>query len=238
MVGMDSPLQFLEDKLRHFLEDYADRVGEKTPLSLLSHELMSVMQHNLIRNNAGTFIAPGAYSIHINPSTIENWDLTSEWKDLLIHALKAVAVEEEIIFDSPVSIEFKKDAEIQSGALKVVTLSQPVSLEDTVSVPVPKQQKSRESYAVLRIGETTLFILNKPVINIGRRSDNQLVLSDPRVSRRHAQIRLSSGKYLLCDLNSTGGTFVNGEQIGQRFLQPGDVISLSGFAMIFALESE
>lgn len=235
---MDSPLQFLEDKLQHFLEDYADRIGEKAPLSLLSHELVSVMQQNLVQNNAGSYIAPGVYSIHIHPSTLEKWNLTDEWKEKLINAIKETALEEEIIFDSSVSVEFVKDSAIQSGDLKVVTSSQTSPIDDTIAIPISRESKPRERNGILRIGENTSFILNKPVINIGRRSDNHLILTDPRVSRRHAQIRHSSGNYLLCDLNSTGGTFVNGERIGQRILKYGDVISLSGFTMIFALESE
>ena len=235
---MDSPLQFLEDKLRHFLEGYADRVGAKAPLSQLSHKLMSTMQRNLVRNTTGTLIAPGAYSIHINPSTLESWNLTNEWKEKLIDVLEAIAVEEEIFFESPLSVEFIKDSEIQSGDLEVMISTQPTVLDDTVSIPVSKQTKQRDKNALLKIGESTSFILSKPVINIGRRSDNHLILSDPRVSRKHVQIRLSDGKYLLCDLNSTGGTFVNGERIAQRILQIGDVISLSGFTMIFMMESD
>ena len=76
------------------------------------------MQRNLVLNNAGSLIAPGAYSIHINPSTLESWNLTNEWKEKLIDVLEAIAVEEEIIFESPVSIEFIKDSEIQSGISK------------------------------------------------------------------------------------------------------------------------
>jgi hypothetical protein len=235
---MDSPLQFLEDKLRHFLEGSADRIGGKAPISQLSHELISAMQHHLTRDNSGSYIAPGAYSIHINPSTIEIWDLADEWKEKLIHALKAIAMEEEIVFDSPVSIEFEKDDSVQSGTLEVMTLKKSAVLEDTVSIPIARPPKHREKNALLKIGESTSFLLTKPVINIGRRSDNHLILSDPRVSRKHVQIRLSNGKYLLCDLNSTGGTFVNGERIAQRILQVGDVISLSGFTMIFTMESD
>jgi pSer/pThr/pTyr-binding forkhead associated (FHA) protein len=71
------------------------------------------------------------------------------------------------------------------------------------------------------------------VINIGRRPDNQLVINDSRVSRIHAQLRAINGLYIIFDLDTTGGTFVNGQKINQCTLYPGDVISLAGVPLIF-----
>jgi len=62
------------------------------------------------------------------------------------------------------------------------------------------------------------------------------VLSDPRVSRKHAQLRSSKGSYVIFDLNSTGGTYVNGKRITQQVLKPGDVISLAGVPIIYGEE--
>ena len=78
-----------------------------------------------------------------------------------------------------------------------------------------------------------VFALTEPVVNIGRRLDNTLVIDDPRVSRNHAQIRAIKGRFVLFDLNSTGGTFVNGQRANQSVLYPGDVISLAGVSLIF-----
>ncbi len=77
------------------------------------------------------------------------------------------------------------------------------------------------------------FPLSLPVINIGRRLDNHLVLDDPHVSRTHAQLRSQRGKFVLVDLNSTGGTRVNGNVIRQHTLRPGDVITISGIELIY-----
>ncbi len=53
------------------------------------------------------------------------------------------------------------------------------------------------------------------------------------VSRAHAQLRLVKDHFVLFDLNSSGGTFVNGERTNQSVLYPGDVISLAGITLIF-----
>jgi pSer/pThr/pTyr-binding forkhead associated (FHA) protein len=67
--------------------------------------------------------------------------------------------------------------------------------------------------------------------------ENQLVIDDPRVSRNHAQLRAIKGRFVLFDLNSTGGTFVNGQRTSQTVLYPGDVISLAGVALIFGQDN-
>jgi len=62
------------------------------------------------------------------------------------------------------------------------------------------------------------------------------VINDRRVSRQHAQIRAINGNFVLFDLNSSGGTFVNGDRINQRGLHPGDVISLAGVPLVYGQE--
>jgi pSer/pThr/pTyr-binding forkhead associated (FHA) protein len=75
--------------------------------------------------------------------------------------------------------------------------------------------------------------LTQPVLTIGRRLDNQIILDDTRVSRVHAQIRQRYGRWVLYDLGSRGGTQVNGEPIVEYVLRPGDVISLAGMTLIY-----
>jgi pSer/pThr/pTyr-binding forkhead associated (FHA) protein len=79
--------------------------------------------------------------------------------------------------------------------------------------------------------------LREAVVNIGRRLENHIVIDDPRISRNHAQLRAIKGRFVLFDLNSTGGTFVNGQRTTQTVLYPGDVISLAGVALIFGQDN-
>jgi pSer/pThr/pTyr-binding forkhead associated (FHA) protein len=78
-----------------------------------------------------------------------------------------------------------------------------------------------------------IYPLVKAIINIGRRMENDLVIDDPRVSRTHAQLRGIQGHYVLFDLSSTGGTFVNGSRIRETIIYPNDTISLGGFTLTF-----
>ena len=80
-----------------------------------------------------------------------------------------------------------------------------------------------------------IYPVVKAVTNIGRRLENDLVIDDPRVSRRHAQLRAIEGKghFVLLDLNSTRGTFMNGNRITQSILYPKDIISIGGVTLTF-----
>jgi phosphoserine phosphatase RsbU/P len=74
----------------------------------------------------------------------------------------------------------------------------------------------------------------KPEFTIGRQSDNDLVLFESRVSRRHARIVKTPQGYVLEDTGSRHGTYVNGAQVTSCLLKSGDQINL-GIAETYAL---
>lgn len=87
--------------------------------------------------------------------------------------------------------------------------------------------------AYLIIEGTKAIAIDQPLITIGRQNDNTVVIDDPRVSRHHAQLRLINGRFVLFDIGSSGGIFLNGRKVGQSVLYPGDVISLAGVDILF-----
>ena len=87
------------------------------------------------------------------------------------------------------------------------------------------------------IVNSEVFPLNKELMNIGRKLDNHVVIHDTRVSRNHAQIRIVEGQFVILDLNSTGGTLVNGQKITKSVLYSGDSISLAGVTLKFVQDT-
>jgi DNA-binding response OmpR family regulator len=70
--------------------------------------------------------------------------------------------------------------------------------------------------------------IDQPELIIGRDEDCEVVIPERQVSRQHARIRQERGKYVLEDLDSKNGTFVNGQQIdGPHSLQDGDEIQIA-----------
>lgn len=81
---------------------------------------------------------------------------------------------------------------------------------------------------IMRTGPTpgATFTLEGDQLNIGRDSSNDITINDAEVSRRHARLTFQGGKYVLEDLGSTNGTFVNGQRLaGPRVLKAGEVVS-------------
>jgi predicted component of type VI protein secretion system len=81
---------------------------------------------------------------------------------------------------------------------------------------------------IMRQGPTpgAIFTLEGDQLNIGRDSTNEVTINDAEISRRHARLTFQGGKYVLEDLGSTNGTFVNGQRLaGPRVLKAGEVVS-------------
>ena len=79
-------------------------------------------------------------------------------------------------------------------------------------------------------------IINKPSFSIGRRSSNDLVLAGTGISREHAEIIETGGRYTLRDRGSQSGTLLNGVQVTERSLVHGDRIGIgraSGVELVF-----
>ncbi|WP_026370997.1 FhaA domain-containing protein [Kallotenue papyrolyticum] len=78
------------------------------------------------------------------------------------------------------------------------------------------------------------FPLEANLVTLGRGLNNDIVLEDPRISRQHAQIRYRSRRFLISDLGSTNGTYVNGVPVStEQVLRDGDIVSLGGLELIF-----
>lgn len=75
--------------------------------------------------------------------------------------------------------------------------------------------------------------LDRPVIRIGRRVDNDIVLDSAAVSRQHAQIRWRQSQFILHNVSSRGRTAVNGVPVEEHVLRPGDVIALSDVLLVY-----
>lgn len=73
-----------------------------------------------------------------------------------------------------------------------------------------------------------------PVVNIGRADYNDLVFPDESVSTAHAKLQRREGVWVLVDLDSTNGTFIDGDQIkGEAPLAPGANVRFGEIGTVF-----
>ena len=66
---------------------------------------------------------------------------------------------------------------------------------------------------------------------IGRVEDNTLSIVEPSVSSHHCEVLLRGSEVVVRDLNSTNGTFINGEKVSESPLKPGQILRLGQIEM-------
>jgi len=231
-------LETLEANLKSLIEDRLMKfIPGGKPEDQISLKLASVMYSQIKTQKDNCNLAPNVYVIVANPANISKWRQESGLLDELANALESAGREAGFVFTSKPTLSTSADISIAENDVRVYASFSLGDITETHGMQLEGGEKSLEadkshnSFLILHGSE--IISIDQSVINIGRRLDNHIVIDDPRISRNHAQIREIKGRYVVFDLNSTGGTFVNGDRINQSVLYPGDVISLAGVTLIY-----
>jgi hypothetical protein len=206
---------------------------------LIIQKLAAAVQSNLTVLDNDTQLAPNVYTLIVHPQAATRWQNT-DLLSTLLQAIQTAGQESGLRFASPPTITITTDDSLSAEDARVMASNRVEPMTDTKGPPIENdgvEEDAMPENAFLIIEGVKVFPLKLPVVNIGRRLDNQLVIDDPRVSRNHSQLRTIKGRFVLFDLNSTGGSFVNGQRTSQSVLYPGDVISLAGVALIFGQDN-
>jgi pSer/pThr/pTyr-binding forkhead associated (FHA) protein len=209
---------------------------------LVIQKLASSMKNNLVEDAEGNKLVPNVFTLVINPKSVERWQQPN-LLEAMINSLKIVGEEAGLKFSTPPTISIVQSSQQQESVVDVVASYQLEAAADTRGMTPTNERSGNEENgsfpqnAFLIVDGVKVFPLIESVVNIGRRLDNQLVIDDPRVSRNHAQLRAIKGRFVIFDLNSTGGTFVNGQRTSQSVMYPGDVISLAGMPLVFGQDN-
>jgi hypothetical protein len=179
---------------------------------------------------------PSEFILVVHPTRLEIWKQDALLMEGLTKIIRLVASEMGLKYSSAPTILLSTDPLLDIDGMDV-RINNPDHLMETQNMAANGEDTPVKS-AFLIIDGTNIHTLDQSVTNIGRRMDNHLVVDDPRVSRYHAQIRYVRNHFLIFDLNSTGGTFVNGQRTTQSILYPGDVISLAGLPIVFGQDNQ
>jgi two-component system, cell cycle response regulator len=101
-----------------------------------------------------------------------------------------------------------------------------VNLADLRAAP---SSANRDRHLLVRIHGSDLgqiFVLKDHALRIGRHPGSEVWLTDNGISRRHAELVFEGGTYVIEDLKSANGTFVQGERVTRRELKDGDLVQL------------
>lgn len=240
---MKLKLEQLEAQLQKLVEDQLAGIlpGLKLEDRVIQH-LATALRENIIQQKDDYPLAPNVFTLIVATETSPMWkeqQTIDTLKNIILTAGRDVGLK----FVGQPIITITTDDGYSEDEVRVVASHklEPVSetqgiQNSTLSGDLDEGAGIPEN-AFLIIEGIKVHPLNESVVNIGRRLENQLVVDDPRVSRNHAQLRAIKGRFVLFDLNSTGGTFVNGQRTSQTVLYPGDVISLAGVALIFGQDN-
>ena len=77
------------------------------------------------------------------------------------------------------------------------------------------------------------FLLDIPTTSAGRHPDSDIFLDDVTVSRRHAEFRRDAGEFVVVDVGSLNGTYVNREPVDTAVLANGDEVQIGKFRLVF-----
>jgi pSer/pThr/pTyr-binding forkhead associated (FHA) protein len=77
------------------------------------------------------------------------------------------------------------------------------------------------------------FLLDQPTTSAGRHPESDIFLDDVTVSRRHAEFRREGGEFVVVDVGSLNGTYVNREPVDTAVLAGGDEVQIGKFRLVF-----
>jgi Protein of unknown function (DUF3662)/FHA domain len=250
-----SVLRTLETKLAGLVEGTFSRAfkSEVRPVEI-ARKLAKEMDEHRVQSLSRTY-APNEYVVWLSPDDRAQFEGYEDElrRELGGYLLEHARRERVSLVTRPV-IEFRTDERLRLGEFGIqARLVRPPEREeeppsqgdhghtmvytvsDRLAEPL-REPDPRRRTARLRLGERTELLGSNGAV-LGRSREADLVIDDPNVSRRHAEVRPSGGSWIVRDLGSTNGVKVNGRRIeGPQSLKPGDEIVLGTAHVTFELE--
>lgn len=239
---MRSIFEKIEKQLQNLIESRIqifpwNSLQKSVAISII-HELRDELIKAIDKNEP----LPNIYSISVHPEIYTNLSSDQQWIQEIQKTLSESAEEYDSFFTGEISIEFFADPEIlKLNEYRINSYSVVNEIEKTAVLKTNqnvRENKIIRSDAYLLLPNKDIFPLTIAITQIGRKNDNHLIIDDPIISRNHAQIRNINGNFVIFDLNSTSGTFINGIRIKQALLRAGDVISIASFPLVYGEETD
>jgi hypothetical protein len=205
-------LQQFERRLERLVEGVFARAfrSQLRPVEL-GRRLTREMDQSHTVGVRGSLVAPNAFHIALSPT---DRDAFSSFEDALVRELAEAAREhardERYRFLGPVEVDLVTDDSLTTGRFLVAS--------EVRAAPGGGPTGS------LLLSDGTRIPVGDDPVAIGRLPECEITLSDPNVSRRHAEVRRQDDDIVVVDLGSTNGTRVNGAGITTHSLVDGDEI--------------
>ena len=212
-----------------------------TPLQL-GRQLLQVVNTQQETDSQGRRVIPNSYLIELSPHDREGFaDLEGSLLQELTASLREYIGQEGFHVEGKARVALHTDADLRKG--KFTITSKNVNQDGAATPPVATSAPTLTVVdggpafdgppAVLTLPTGQRIELHEGHY-IGRHLENDIVLNDTNVSRRHAEFVCAAGEVVVRDMGSTNGTKVNGVVVnGEQLLQHGDVINFGSAQVTF-----
>ena len=249
-----SVLRSLERTISGVVEGTFGRLfrSEVRPVELARKLVREMGEHQTV-SLSRTYV-PNEYVVYLSPADRARYEgVEREVGDELCAHLLEHARRERLALLARPTVEFETDDRLRLGEFGIqARLVRPqddgpaaqaehghtmvYSTAERVRGPVEANQPARSAKALL-LAEGRRQVVPPGGAVIGRSQECEVVLSDPNVSRRHAEVRPGDGGWTVRDLGSTNGVRVNGRPPAEaQPLSSGDVLVLGTAELVFQVE--
>jgi hypothetical protein len=255
-----SMLRNLEAKLGGLVEGAFGRAFRTSVQPVeLAHKLAKEMEDNQMASVSRVYV-PNHYRIFLSPQDREQFAsyepaLRKELSDYLLEHAR----QESFSLSTRPQVEFHTDERLDLGefGIQAQLLASPEEERQEPQgpeTPAPSAgdfghtmvySPSREARRLdpvddrrqaLLVGSGRRNVLSGSRVVIGRSREADIVLQDPNISRRHAELRRDEEGWQIVDLGSTNGIKVNGRRVDRQPLSPGDEITIGVTDLTFELD--
>lgn len=240
---IDEQLARFEASLERLVESaFASFLGKRIRAQDIALQLARAMEGYArpAFSNDKRPVAPDVYIIRLSPQLhAQIIGRIGELQRVFSQHMVTLAGQAGYRLENVPTIQFEINPLLERAALEVSAQHaerRPNSTQHMQKVSLGEVKPPENLAATLLINARRVVRLDSAVMNIGRGHDNDVILDDPYVSRHHLQIRFRFGDYLLFDVDSQGGTRVNGVLVKEHRLCSGDVIELGESHLLFMYE--
>jgi hypothetical protein len=253
-----SVLRNLEAKLGGLVEGAFGRAFKSRVQPVeLAHKLAKEMEESQVVSVSRVYV-PNHYRVFLSPEDREQFEsyepaLRKELSDYLLEHARA----EGLALTSRPQIDLETDDRLGLGefGIQAHLLAPPepeqgaevepssgdfghtmVYSPDRAAPRVEPSTAGESRRQALLVGEGKRNRLGGTKVVLGRSRDCDIVMADPNVSRRHAELRRDGARWSVFDLGSTNGIKVNGQRVDQATLNDGDRVTLGVTDMTFELD--
>lgn len=219
-----------------FHGDFSDELNPAKIRKALKHEIIERRKHT--RNG---YIVPNIYEIHLGTENYQRFSSARFMEDMTVF-VEIVIIQSDSFMDGALSLRLTEESSIQMDNFSIVSYYEdckPQIAADTDSntlvlsrsdftlpLNLPPVRRLASLRVIRGIDAKSYLEIGERKVYLGRRDQNDLILTDLNVSRLHASIEYERHRHVIRDAGSLNGLFINGEKMTDACLLPGDEIGL------------